>query len=154
MVIELTLSGAETAATVRKQFLDLEDRVLAEMPPESIVAPWLRQQHDHKHQDIQRTALYQGAAVRQGGAQLVAHHTEEPGSDDFYHFIEHNAVLLDKRLLTRFHKAAHSPAHRHEKAGSRRIGLAPPFIAALTHVDMVEDRGTPLPANTAVVTTC
>jgi hypothetical protein len=61
---------------------------------------------------IQRTARYQGvpqkynATVSRAWVELVGHHAAERGEPDFGNFAAHHAALFDKRLLTRFYRAA------------------------------------------------
>lgn len=59
---------------------------------------------------IQRTARYAGApqkyhvTVSRAWVELVGHHANESGEQDFAAFAEHHRALLDKRLLTRFYR--------------------------------------------------
>jgi hypothetical protein len=61
---------------------------------------------------IQRTARYAGApqkyhaTVSRAWVELVGHHVTHGGESDFAAFADHNAALLDKRLLTRFYRPA------------------------------------------------
>jgi hypothetical protein len=61
---------------------------------------------------IQRTARYAGApqkyhaTVSRAWVELVGHHVEADPAPDFDTFVELNTALLDKRLLTRFYRAA------------------------------------------------
>jgi uncharacterized protein YfdQ (DUF2303 family) len=59
---------------------------------------------------IQRTARYAGvpqkynATVSRAWVELVGHHAGQPGGGSFESFVRQNAVLLDKKLLTRFYR--------------------------------------------------
>jgi hypothetical protein len=61
---------------------------------------------------IQRTARYAHApqkyhaTVSRAWVELVGHHAAARGEADFTAFADHNAALLDKRLLTRFYRPA------------------------------------------------
>ena len=61
---------------------------------------------------IQRTARYAGAPQKYNATvtgawiRLVAHHVPD-GPDDFAAFLDHNPLLLDKRLLTRHYSSRH-----------------------------------------------
>lgn len=79
---------------------------------------------------IQATARYQGApqkynaTVTRAWVELVGHHAGQVNAADFDTFAEQHPALLDKKLLTRFYRAATlaSPAAR---AGWIEPDLAP-----------------------------
>jgi hypothetical protein len=79
---------------------------------------------------IQRTARYAGApqkynaTVSRAWVELIGHHASETHEDNFAHFADHNPVLLDKRLLTRFYHSA-TLAGPHAKHGWVAPDLAP-----------------------------
>jgi hypothetical protein len=60
---------------------------------------------------IQATARYAGtpqkyhATVSRAWVELVGHHADDSDAADFDTFAEHNAALLDKRLLSRFYRS-------------------------------------------------
>jgi hypothetical protein len=78
---------------------------------------------------IQSTARYAGmpqkynATVSRAWVELVGHHAAESGATDFDVFADQHAVLLDKRLLTRFYRSS-------TLAGDQaRTGWAEPDLA-------------------------
>lgn len=46
------------------------------------------------------------ATVSRAWVELVGHHAEERGEEDFTAYADHHPCLLDKRLLTRFYRPA------------------------------------------------
>jgi hypothetical protein len=60
---------------------------------------------------IQRTTRYAGhpqkyhVTMSRAWVELVGHHAAEMPTTDFTTFADHNAALLDKRLLSRFYRS-------------------------------------------------
>jgi hypothetical protein len=79
---------------------------------------------------IQHTARYAGApqkyhaTVSRAWVELVGHHAEEEGTDDFDTFAVRNPALLDRRLLLRFYRSTTLAAP------AARTGWVEPDLAA------------------------